>query len=165
MLAVLLTDSLWRRKFSADPGIVGKSIELDGQAYTVVGILPANFRFPDKTLAPECLYPAQFPRTVDWTSKKSTSGRPLSRPAHPCQSRPAAGPRLRAPHHELRHRAPDTQASGGVRRRRKQTRSRHIGGRQLLVTRLGFRVAQGHRPTDMDQVRPRCRAPRVCQAG
>jgi predicted permease len=69
-LVVLLADSLWRRKFNADPGIVGKSIDLDGQAYTVVGVLPARFRFPDKNLTPQCLYPVQFPPAVDWTSKR-----------------------------------------------------------------------------------------------
>ncbi len=51
-LVAILTDSLWRRKFSADPAIVGKSIVLDGQAYTVIGVLPRSFRFPDKSLAP-----------------------------------------------------------------------------------------------------------------
>ena len=78
-LVVLLTDSLWRRKFSADPGIVNKSIALDGQAYTVVGVLPASFRFPDKTLNPLCLYPAQFPPTVDWTSKRLSLARVIGR--------------------------------------------------------------------------------------
>ncbi|HTC40078.1 MAG TPA: ABC transporter permease [Candidatus Acidoferrales bacterium] len=78
-LAVILTDSLWRRKFSADPAIVGKSIELDGDAYTVVGVLPASFRFPDKTAAPECLYPAQLPPQVDWTSKSLSLTRIIGR--------------------------------------------------------------------------------------
>jgi putative ABC transport system permease protein len=78
-LVVLLTDSLWRRKFSANPGIVGKPIDLDGQAYTVVGVLPANFRFPDKSLAPLCLYPAQFPPAVDWASKRLSLARVIGR--------------------------------------------------------------------------------------
>lgn len=78
-LVVLLTDSLWRRKFSADPSIVGKSIEMDGQSYTVIGVLPASFRFPDKSLLPECLYPVQFPPTVDWTSKRLRLARVIGR--------------------------------------------------------------------------------------
>ena len=42
----LLGDGLWRRRFGGDPGIVGRTVRLDGQPTTVVGILPAGFRFP-----------------------------------------------------------------------------------------------------------------------
>jgi predicted permease len=43
---VVLTDSLWRNRFGADPSIVGKKIRLDGLPHTVVGVLPSGFRFP-----------------------------------------------------------------------------------------------------------------------
>ncbi|MEW5983501.1 MAG: ABC transporter permease [Acidobacteriota bacterium] len=44
--AAVLTDSMWRRHFGADPGIVGKSIHLDDQAFAVVGVVPdAVLRF------------------------------------------------------------------------------------------------------------------------
>ncbi len=43
---VLLADSLWRRRFGADPAIVGRAITLGGAHYTVVGILPPDFQFP-----------------------------------------------------------------------------------------------------------------------
>ncbi len=66
--AVLLTDSLWRRKFNADPAIVGKSIALDGRSYAVVGVLPPSFRFPDKSRDPQCLFPFQLPPAVNWGS-------------------------------------------------------------------------------------------------
>jgi putative ABC transport system permease protein len=42
---VLLTDSLWRRRYNRDPVIVGKTIEVDGQLNTVIGVLPRGFRF------------------------------------------------------------------------------------------------------------------------
>ena len=42
---VVLTYGLWQRRFGGDPGIVGKSIQLSGDSYTVVGILPKDFRF------------------------------------------------------------------------------------------------------------------------
>jgi predicted permease len=42
----ILSDALWRRRFHADPAIVGKTITLDSQVHTVVGVLPAGFRFP-----------------------------------------------------------------------------------------------------------------------
>lgn len=41
----VLGDALWRSAFDADPGLVGRDIYLDGSAYTVVGILPADFDF------------------------------------------------------------------------------------------------------------------------
>lgn len=40
--AVLLSDDIWRRSFGADTRIVGRSIELDEQPFTVVGVLPRN---------------------------------------------------------------------------------------------------------------------------
>lgn len=43
---VILTDSLWRSRFHADPTLVGGAITLDGEPYTVAGVLPASFRFP-----------------------------------------------------------------------------------------------------------------------
>jgi predicted permease len=48
--AAILTDALWRRRYNADPQIVGKSISLDGKAYRVAGVLPANFSLPNARL-------------------------------------------------------------------------------------------------------------------
>jgi predicted permease len=45
--AVLLTDALWRARFSANAAILGHPIALDGEPYTVVGILPPEFEFLD----------------------------------------------------------------------------------------------------------------------
>lgn len=39
---VLLSDSLWRRRFGADPGVVGKPISINGVTYTVVGVMPGS---------------------------------------------------------------------------------------------------------------------------
>jgi predicted permease len=44
---VLLTEGLWRRRFAADPNIVGRAIPLDGRPYTVIGVLPASFTLPN----------------------------------------------------------------------------------------------------------------------
>ncbi len=41
----LLSDGLWRRKFAADPSIVGQALSFDGGPVTVVGVLPATFDF------------------------------------------------------------------------------------------------------------------------
>ncbi len=42
----LISESLWRRRFGADPAILGRALTLNGTAYTVVGVLPAGFQFP-----------------------------------------------------------------------------------------------------------------------
>jgi len=44
----ILSDGLWRRKFGADPAIVGRALSLDRRAYTVVGVMPPTFTFPNR---------------------------------------------------------------------------------------------------------------------
>jgi predicted permease len=44
---VVLTWGLWKRRYGGDPGIVGRNVLIDAKAYTVVGILPAWFTWPD----------------------------------------------------------------------------------------------------------------------
>ena len=46
---VILSDGLWRRRFGADPAIVGKSIQINGQGHVVVGVMPEDFVFPAGT--------------------------------------------------------------------------------------------------------------------
>lgn len=45
--AVVLGDGLWRSRFEADPDVLGRTVQLGTEPYTVVGIMPAGFRFPD----------------------------------------------------------------------------------------------------------------------
>lgn len=42
---VVLSDALWRRRFGADPRIVGRAVDVDGRMYEVVGVLPPSFQF------------------------------------------------------------------------------------------------------------------------
>ena len=42
----VVSHSFWERKLGADPAALGKSVRLDGQPFTVVGVMPASFRFP-----------------------------------------------------------------------------------------------------------------------
>lgn len=44
--AVILSHTLWTRDFSSDPSAVGKIIQLNGQPFTIVGVMPASFQFP-----------------------------------------------------------------------------------------------------------------------
>ena len=43
---VVLSEGLWRRRYGADPDIIGTAIRMNGEPYTVVGIMPASFTFP-----------------------------------------------------------------------------------------------------------------------
>src|SRR6188472_3038748 len=42
----VLADSLWRSRFASDPQIVGKSVRINGNPFTVVGVAPRGFQFP-----------------------------------------------------------------------------------------------------------------------
>ncbi len=44
---VILSWGLWKRRYGGDPGIIGRNILLDSRSYTVIGILPAWFAYPD----------------------------------------------------------------------------------------------------------------------
>ncbi len=43
---VLLSHSLWERRFGSDPNILGRSIQLEGTSREVIGVMPAGFRYP-----------------------------------------------------------------------------------------------------------------------
>src|SRR5688500_8760865 len=43
---VILADSIWHSRFAADPGIVGRALHINGEPYTVVGVMPRDFRLP-----------------------------------------------------------------------------------------------------------------------
>jgi putative ABC transport system permease protein len=44
--AIVLSDGLWRRRFGADPAVVGTTVTLDGAAHTILGVMPRRFEFP-----------------------------------------------------------------------------------------------------------------------
>src|ERR1700746_1621215 len=48
--AAVISDGFWRREFGADPHAIGRKIRLDGDLYTIVGVMPPDFRHPGRTL-------------------------------------------------------------------------------------------------------------------
>jgi putative ABC transport system permease protein len=46
---VVLTYAMWQRQFGGDPGIVNQSLTLNGDSYTVIGVLPASFQFAPRS--------------------------------------------------------------------------------------------------------------------
>jgi putative ABC transport system permease protein len=45
-LEVIFSDRLWKNRFGADRGIIGKTVRLDGKNFTVIGVMPESFDFP-----------------------------------------------------------------------------------------------------------------------
>jgi putative ABC transport system permease protein len=48
--AVILSHGLWQRRFGSDATVIGKSLTLDGESFTVVGVMPPGFQFPPQSL-------------------------------------------------------------------------------------------------------------------
>jgi len=44
--AVVLSDTFWQRRFGSDRDIINRNITLDGESYTVIGLMPSGFQFP-----------------------------------------------------------------------------------------------------------------------
>jgi predicted permease len=77
--AVMLSDGLWRRRFASDPSIVGRSLTIDDEPHTVVGILPSSFEF-GSTFAPGRHFDLYFPfpltpETDRWGNTMAMVGR------------------------------------------------------------------------------------------
>jgi len=65
----ILGDGLWRRRFEADAGMIGKMITLNGVAYTVVGIMPSGFEYygSHDVILPMRVDPASQNEGHNWT--------------------------------------------------------------------------------------------------
>jgi len=70
-MVAMISDRLWRRRFGADPAILGKTIQLTRERCTIVGIVPAGFAGTDPILAPDVWVPTMawpaFNRGVEET--------------------------------------------------------------------------------------------------
>lgn len=69
---VVLSEALWRTRFGSDPKLLGHSIHLDQQAFTVVGIMPASFLVPIFGSHQEIWIPVlKDPLWGPWTQKRA----------------------------------------------------------------------------------------------
>jgi putative ABC transport system permease protein len=64
----ILGDALWRRSFGASRAAIGATVRLDGTAYTIVGVMPRGFVFPDILEAPDLYIPVATPAAAMATS-------------------------------------------------------------------------------------------------
>jgi putative ABC transport system permease protein len=60
----ILSEGLWKRRFGSDRNVIGKTITLNTQPLTIVGVMPAGFEFPEKTQiwVPSSVESAKEPR-------------------------------------------------------------------------------------------------------
>ncbi len=62
---IVLSHNAWQQRFGGDPGVVGRSITITGTPVTIVGVMPADFYFPNRTAEfwrPIAINPAQATR-------------------------------------------------------------------------------------------------------
>jgi len=60
--AVVLSETFWRGRFNADPGVIGRQIRFDGQPYTVVGVVPRSFQEFGRTSIWALVSPPRIPQ-------------------------------------------------------------------------------------------------------
>jgi predicted permease len=72
---VVIAESLWTRHLSRDPDIIGRSITLSGDPFTVVGVMPAGFEFPfDAEDPPQLWMPVRASRfSASWAEQRNAS--------------------------------------------------------------------------------------------
>jgi putative ABC transport system permease protein len=61
----VISDGLWKRRFGANPQVIGQSVQLNGEACTIIGVMPASFNFPSPDIEvwrPLGLDLSQYPR-------------------------------------------------------------------------------------------------------
>lgn len=67
---VVISEILWRNRFEADPGIIGRSITLDMRSYAVIGVMPATFHTPFRDQPNQVWVPLpQDPQFSVWITK------------------------------------------------------------------------------------------------
>ena len=71
---IILSNRIWRSQFQADPKVIGKSVTIDGREETIIGVLPANFSFPNYGLEPDVYAPADLDRDTSVSPEKPVLG-------------------------------------------------------------------------------------------
>ncbi len=111
----VLSHGLWMRRFGGDPGIVGRTIDINGANHTVAGVMPATFEFPvfnfkGDLWTPLVVTPEWTPAARDRSPTVVAIGR-LAPDATLDEAQTAAATVMA----QIAERSPDTNAGRGVR--------------------------------------------------
>jgi putative ABC transport system permease protein len=71
-LPIVLSHSLWQNRFGSNPRILGQTLTIDGQPFTVVGVMPAGFQFPVQQI------PVEFWTTIALDARPVNSSPPMT---------------------------------------------------------------------------------------
>src|SRR6185503_15354829 len=82
---VVISDGLWKRLFASDPNILGRKVYADTDLYTIIGVMPPEFRHPGKTLRND----------VDMWASAGFSANPFGPPVRAQRMLPGAIGRLK----------------------------------------------------------------------
>jgi hypothetical protein len=82
---VVLSNAFWRRRFGSDPGVVGKTIRLNGHPMTVVGITPAGFQGTEVAVSPDVRVPITMYRALIPDAPGYAEMNNLARPGRPIE--------------------------------------------------------------------------------
>lgn len=82
---VVISDGLWKRLYGSDPNILGRKVYADTDLYTIIGVMPPEFRHPGKTLRNE----------VDMWGTAGFSANPFGPPVRAARMLPGAIGRLK----------------------------------------------------------------------
>jgi predicted permease len=70
--SIILTHGYWQRRFGRDRGVIGQAIKVDGDTFTIVGVMPSHFRFV--TSQPSLIMPLRFDRGKSFIGNFSYRG-------------------------------------------------------------------------------------------
>ena len=114
VLAILISDELWRRRFSADPGVIGRAVRINNLDMQVAGVLPPRFRvfLPPSVTALEQI-DVWFPYGIDSTSPYR--GNPLAARLRPGVTLDQANAELQTLVPQFAREQPEAYAGGKAR--------------------------------------------------
>ena len=93
---VVLSDDLWRTGYGSDPGILGRTVQIDGAPHTVVGVMPSGYNAPGEWVGAAVQVALWRPFRLD---AKRSAGEPLLQRGRPHRGR---GSRSKLPETRLR---------------------------------------------------------------